>query len=707
MTKRTRQLAASIGQRPRLSRAGIARFAARRWRRPLFGAVALALVACGSDSTLSPAGTSQSATNCTGSCASAGQALTTGDVQQVLAQAVNEARARSLQATIAVVDRVGNVLAVYRMGPASARSVLIASSTDAAGNPLISGGLEGIRLPVSAPGLTALNIDDQAAISKALTGAYLSSEGNAFSTRTASQIIGKHFDPWEQGQPSGPLFGVQFSQLACSDFSTRFNNTAPNSGPHRAPLGLSADPGGFPLYKGGTVVGGVGVLADGLYSIDNSTVLTSIDDDEAIAYAATYGFGAPVNIRADQITINGLTLRFSDIDYNQLAADPSQAPAFTTLDAGTGALVSTTNYANAVIHQGVAFAQPASGVRADAGTVFPGQNAYIFVDDTNTPRYTPTGGTDGSNALSGAEVTQILSSGLAVASQARSQIRMPSGSAARVTIAVVDTNGTILGMVASQDAPIFGADVSVQKARSAAFFSSASAGSYIESLPDTRYLTTDTAGIHVQSLPPAGYVSALQTFLAEPAALTDGVIAYSDRAIGNLSRPLFPDGIDGSPPGPLSKPAPGWSPFSTGLQLDLSINAILQHVLHVAGAGLPDAVPGCTGVDLASDLSAATRTVTDFRLGNGLQIFAGSVPIFRGSTLVGAIGVSGDGVDQDDLVAFLGLANASTALNGAVGNAPVSRRADTLTPQGGRLKYVECPQAPFNNSTAEDVCAGL
>jgi uncharacterized protein GlcG (DUF336 family) len=688
MTTRTRLLIASTGQ-------------------TCLGVLILSLVACGSDGTMSPVGTDQTATNCTGSCASAGQALTVGDVQQILAQGINEARARSLPATIAVVDRVGNVLAVYRMGTPSSRQVLIASSPDAAGNPGTQGGLEGIRLPVAAPGLVALNIDDQAAISKALTGAYLSSEGNAFSTRTASQIVGKHFDPGELGQPSGPLFGVQFSQLACSDFSTQFNNTAPNSGPHRSPLGLSADPGGFPLYKGGTVVGGVGVLADGVYSIDNSTSLSSIDDDEAIAYAATYGFGAPVDRRADQISINGRTLRFSDIDYGQLAANPSQAPPFGTLDAGTGALVATAGYTNATIQAGVAFAQGISGIRSDGGVLFPNQDAFIFVNDTNTPRYAPQNGTDGANALTSAEVTQVLTSALAVAGQARSQIRMPLGTQARVTIAVVDTQGVILGMVASRDAPLFGADVSLQKARSAAFFSSASAGTYIDALPNARYLTTDTAGVHVQSVQLGNYVSAMQSFLSDPGALNDGLIAYSNRAIGNLSRPLFPDGIDGSPPGPLSKPAPNWSPFSTGLQLDLSINAILQHVLHVAGAGLADVAPGCTGVNLAVDLSAATRNTTDLRLGNGLQIFAGSVPIFRGALLVGAIGVSGDGVDQDDLVAFLGLANASTLLNGAIVNAPSTRRADTLTPQGVRLKYVQCPQAPFNNSTAEDVCAGL
>ena len=54
-----------------------------------------------------------------------------------------------------------------------------------------TGGLEGIG------GLPS----EFAAISKAVTGAYLSSEGNAFSTRTASQIIQQNFDPGEKDKP--------------------------------------------------------------------------------------------------------------------------------------------------------------------------------------------------------------------------------------------------------------------------------------------------------------------------------------------------------------------------------------------------------------------------------------------------------------------------------------------------------------------------
>ena len=115
----------------------------------------------------------------------------------------------------------------------------------------------------------------------------------------------------------------------------------------------------------------------------------------------------------------------------------------------------------------------------------------MFVDDADVPRYPPIAGTDagtvGSAALTAAEVKSMLVNALNVAAKARAQIRRPLDSAARVTIAVVDTNGAILGMVRSRDAPVFGADVSLQKARTAALFSSSSAATFLDGLPNANY----------------------------------------------------------------------------------------------------------------------------------------------------------------------------------------------------------------------------
>ncbi len=668
-------------------------------KRILASVLLCVLTACGGGSGGSRIGTDTTTGNCSGSCASPTAFLSVADVEQIIAQAVAEASAQGLDSTIAVVDRVGNVLAVFRTG---AQTTLIATAIDGNGDAVVSGGLEGIRLPVA---IAPVPLDDQASIAKAITGAYLSSEGNAFTTRTANQIVQEHFNPGETNQPGGPLFGVQFSQLACSDFTLAFQGGLSNVGPKRSPLGLSADPGGLPLYKEGTVVGGVGVISDGRYGVDAVISDTDRASDELIAVAASFGFGAPLDRRADRITVEGKTLRFSDVDFSDLASDPALAPPFASLGPADGDLVAVLGYTNAVIIAGTAFGESLSGIRPDNNVDFPGQDAFVFVDNADQPRFAPIAGTDG--GLSANEVRTLLSEALVVAARARAQIRRPLGDNARVTISVVDTNGVVLGMVRSRDAPVFGADVSLQKARTAALFSSAAAAGFLASLPNAKYIETRDGFVGaVDSIALVDYVTAARAFLGQPTALADGAVAFSDRAGGNLSRPFFPDGIDGSPPGPFSKPAGAWSPFSTGLQLDLAINAILQHVLFVAGALLPDVGGNCAGVDLADDLSSAVPTPgLPLLAANGTQIFPGSVPIYRNATLLGGIGVSGDGIDQDDMIAFLGLHNAGAAL-GTVNNAPTAMRADQLTPMGVRLRYVQCPQAPFLDSSQDNVCDG-
>src|SRR6202021_3931294 len=139
-----------------------------------------------------------------------------------------------------------------------------------------------------------------AALAKAYTGAYLSSNGNAFSTRTANQIIQEHFNPGVTDAPGGPLFGVQFSQLPCSDFNTAAASVpgATNAGPHRSPLGFSADSGGLPVYKNGILAGGIGVMTKTVYSDNLNIFAVPIDDDEVAARAGPPGRAPPSPARA-------------------------------------------------------------------------------------------------------------------------------------------------------------------------------------------------------------------------------------------------------------------------------------------------------------------------------------------------------------------------------------------------------------------------
>jgi uncharacterized protein GlcG (DUF336 family) len=587
--------------------------------------------------------------------------LSSAEVERILAQGVAEAQAQSLPATFAVVDRVGNVLAVFAMTGANPRLAVPRGPNGSTHD------LQGVDVPGAVAG----------AIAKAITGAYLSSGGNAFSSRTASQIVQEHFPPSAaaKGLESGPLFGVQFSQLPCSDLAARFNgNVGANGfiGPKRSPLGLAADPGGFPLYKNGVVVGGIGVMADGVYGFDPEVQDVDRDDEEAIALAASTGFAAPADIRADRISVDGTLLRFSDATTADLRSNPSSAPPFGTVP---GALVTVRGYYDATmgVLAGRAYGTEASGIRPATAGEFPNLDAFVLTDGAGANRYPVRPGTDG--ALTAPEVAALLDEAFKIMSAARAQIRRPLDSRAQVSISVVDTNGAVLGLVRSPDAPIFGIDVSLQKARTAAFFSSATAGATLQANPDPDV---------------SMYVQAVRTFLGDPSALT-GQFAFSDRANGNLSRPYFPDGELGRPPGPFSRPIAEFNPFSTGLQSALVEGDVKAHVGFVLGG--PDTPQQCTHTP---------------RLANGIQIFPGSVPIYRGSVLIGGIGVSGDGIDQDDMISFLGLHNAGLRV-GSIGNADPARRADQIVVpvgSGVRLRYVNCPFAPFIGSSEQNVCQG-
>ena len=593
--------------------------------------------------------------------------LSAADVGRVIAQAAAEARARNASATIAVTDRVGNVLAVFAM-PGAAPTATI---PDAPNGQNID--VQGLTIPSAG-----------AAIAKAITGAYLSSGGNAFSTRTASMIVQEHFPPapTTAGLESGPLFGVQFSQLPCSDLAARAGDGL--IGPKRSPLGLAADPGGFPLYRGGVVVGGVGVIADGVYGFDPNVLDRDTDLDEAIALAGTVGFEAPVIIRADRITADGTSLRYTDIEYPQIGNVAGASFAGTA-----GALVAVTGYySGAALLAGSAYGTEASGIRPSTPGEFAIRDAFVLSNGAGTNRFPVRGGTDGGDIaapLSEAEARAILEEAFTVMSRARAQIRQPLDSRAQVTISLVDTRGAVLGIVRSPDAPIFGIDVSLQKARTANFFSGAFAAAELLSAPG--------------EVPE--FVGRTRLFLGDPDALT-GTFAFADRSGGNLSRPYFPDGEVGQPHGPLSRPIAQFNPFSTGLQSALVLGNLAQHLGFVTGASPADTPRGCTGLPQIAGGNS--------RLANGIQIFPGSVPVYRGGQLVGGIGVSGDGIDQDDMISFLGLHNAGVRIGG-VGNAPKDRRADRIVVQVGsrqvRLRYVNCPFAPFLDDPAQNVCEGL
>ena len=542
--------------------------------------LATILSACGSSSLNEPTGAASEST-------SGSEHLTAAEVQTIIAQAATQAQSLGLPVTIAVLDHEGTVLGVLQM--ANARTM---TTINGGG----SGGLEGQPIPA-----------DVAAISKAGTPAFFSTQGNAFTTRSASFIIQEHFPPQVSPSPGGPLFGVQLSQLRCSDVS-RTGHPASTS---NLPVGLSGDPGGLPLYKNGTAVGGIGVEGDGIYTIDRDGSDSDQSGEEIIAAAGTLGFSAPAGIRGNTILVDGVAIPFANAEP---PATLNAIPFSTFVANGGTAIVPPID-------------SPATGFVA---------SSLGGVSGSTDPNFPIIQGTDG--GLTAAEVTQIITQAAVRAETTRAAIRNPIGTPARVSITVVDTNGVILGIFRTTDAPLFGFDVSAQKARTANFFSQAQAGSGLTAVG-----------------PLAGYATAL----ANEGIALNGSIAFTDRASGFMSQPIYPPGATSSPDvGPLSKPPGIWSVFNTGLQSD-ALSSL--------------SVPPCTALA---------------RVPNGFQIFPGSVPLYKAGTLVGAIGVSGDGVDQDDFIAAAGSAGFE---------APAGIRADTIFVRGARLPYVVFPRNPTLN----------
>jgi uncharacterized protein GlcG (DUF336 family) len=122
--------------------------------------------------------------------------------------------------------------------------------------------------------------------------------------------------------------------------------------------------------------------------------------------------------------------------------------------------------------------------------------------------------------------------------------------------------------------------------------------------------------------------------------------AVTSRTISFGSQPLFPPGINGSSPGPF-------------------YNLFLQ--------------------DLANPCTQGNQTGAPNSNKSGVVFFPGAVGLFKNGTLVGGLGISGDGVDQDDYV----------TAGGSVGfEAPTAIRADQIFINGVRLPYFKFPRNP-------------
>jgi uncharacterized protein GlcG (DUF336 family) len=367
------------------------------------------------------------------------QSLTAADVSTLVQTAAQAADPNTM--VIAVVDRSGNVLGVYRKP--------------------------------SAPTLVTGNFNAQVdanelAVSLARTAAFFSNDQAPLSSRTVRFISGVHFPPGVADTNNAPLYGIENTNRGCT-LSTNFmagQSLPPARSISGATTGLgiatgkvdvndsdesAVNPGGVPLFRNGSLVGGIGVTG----------VAPSVAEFAAYTAATSNGFG-PTPAAPGVVFIGGVALPF----VNQTTR-PSGVNAGTF----TGSFVAGPTASSATPPEGMLVASVAG----------------------------PLGG------LAASDVTQIINNAIATANKTRAVIRLPIGSSARMAFAVADLDGTIIGLYRMADSTVFSIDVAANKARNMVYFNSASRqASDLTGVPFGTAVTNRTIGYGAQPFFPPG-----------------------------------------------------------------------------------------------------------------------------------------------------------------------------------------------------------
>src|SRR5579863_9278489 len=173
------------------------------------------------------------------------QSLMASDVTTLVQAAAQAADPNTM--VIAVVDRAGNILGVYRKPSA----------------------------PALATGNFSAQVDaNELAVSLARTGAFFSNDQAPLSSRTVRFISGIHFPPGIANTPNAALYGIENTNRGCTLAPSLIGTIPPATAISGASPGLgvatgkadvddsdptAVNPGGVPIFKNGQVVGGIGI----------------------------------------------------------------------------------------------------------------------------------------------------------------------------------------------------------------------------------------------------------------------------------------------------------------------------------------------------------------------------------------------------------------------------------------------------------------
>lgn len=304
------------------------------------------------------------------------------------------------------------------------------------------------------------------------------------------------------------------------------------------------------------------------------------------------------------------------------------------------------------------------------------------------PHVSPTN----ASSLTVADIEQIIEQGIEQAEHTRAAIRLNfigpvarPGVPTKMVFAVADRDGHILGLYRMPDATIFSIDVAVAKARNTVYYADATAiqpadlvdddillarGSFTAAeLARQKAKTNGVVGV------PDLYKNTTSTVQASP--LTG--LAFSNRTFRFLAAPRYPSGIDGLPPifSSLNEVEVPSGVGKTRINRKTAEN-IGQPML----ASQFQTVYGFAAFNAGRNF----RDAANIENQNGVVFFPGSTPLYVGVNLQGGFGVSGDGVDQDDVVTFAGQIGFA---------APTALKADQVFYRGVRLPFQKFNRGPL------------
>ena len=474
------------------------------------------------------------------------------------------------------------------------------------------------------------------AVSTAGAAAFLSSNQHAFTTRTAGFIIQQNFPPGVKNRPNGPLVGVNFSSMAFSDTNKYKAPETDNSFPS-PPVPGADDPASA-------------TPAAGFRSVPFTALALSGNPGGVPLFKNGILVGGVGVVGYADAAVSGLDTAFLPTDNERIALsgqagfrpEPALAGSHVFIDGIRLAYLANTG-SNATVADPAAYlASPARG------------NAVSLADIDGIARSSDDGAVDYSPKASPAPVAYPDPFGLlgtnGISGELRSAIRADPlrgdiSGAERLTAAEVES---ILSLAADRSA-ITRAGIRLPRGQIARVWitvvnNPAEAGVAPVVLgtyrtPDATVFSWDVA------------VQKARTAVFFSRGLERGSPrAFSCRSVGFLSQSMYPPGIEGTPAGPLQALQAGFSVWDVG---------------------------GGVGTQVPSE-------PINLNVPNGITVFPGGFPLYRNGVLIGAIGVSGDGIEQDDIIAAAGARDFLP---------PTGSRADDMVYERARIPYAKFPRA--------------